>query len=279
MSSSVAAHPWPGGQRLDVVAQQRVQERRAVAAGDLEHAEVARSTSADAPRARPTVLRPRNRSRRKSTRSLYRERRGHGHSTARARLRARATAGRAPPIRRFQRRLLAWYARHGRDLPWRRTRVTLPRARLRDHAAADAGGPRDPEVSRSSSDAFPRCAALAAAPRRGRAAALVPAGLQRPPAAPARDRVRDGGALRRPAPRRRRARSAALPGIGRYTAGAVLSFAFGRDVAVLDTNVRRVLTRVFLGPRRTARLRGDERCGSWPSRWCRPAAATTSTRR
>jgi A/G-specific adenine glycosylase len=51
----------------------------------------------------------------------------------------------------------------------------------------------------------------------------------------------------------------ALPGIGRYTAGAVLSFAYGRDVAVLDTNVRRVLTRVFLGPRRTARLRGDTR--------------------
>jgi A/G-specific adenine glycosylase len=49
----------------------------------------------------------------------------------------------------------------------------------------------------------------------------------------------------------------ALPGIGRYTAGAVLSFAYGRDTAVLDTNVRRVLTRVFLGPRRTARLRGD----------------------
>jgi len=26
-------------------------------------------------------------------------------------------------VRRFQRRLLGWYARHGRDLPWRRTRV------------------------------------------------------------------------------------------------------------------------------------------------------------
>src|SRR5207302_9664856 len=26
-------------------------------------------------------------------------------------------------VRRFQRRLLAWYARHGRDLPWRRTRA------------------------------------------------------------------------------------------------------------------------------------------------------------
>src|SRR5213079_3769227 len=51
----------------------------------------------------------------------------------------------------------------------------------------------------------------------------------------------------------------ALPGIGRYTAGAVLSFAFGRDAAVLDTNVRRVLGRVFFGPRRLRRLRGDSR--------------------
>ena len=50
----------------------------------------------------------------------------------------------------------------------------------------------------------------------------------------------------------------ALPGIGRYTAGAVLSFAYGRDAAVLDTNVRRVLGRVFLGPRRSARVRGDK---------------------
>ena len=47
-----------------------------------------------------------------------------------------------------------------------------------------------------------------------------------------------------------------LPGVGRYTAGAVLAFAYGRDVAVLDTNVRRVLTRVFLGARRAARARG-----------------------
>jgi A/G-specific adenine glycosylase len=47
-----------------------------------------------------------------------------------------------------------------------------------------------------------------------------------------------------------------LPGIGPYTAGAVLSFAYGRDTAVLDTNVRRVLTRVFLGPRRARRVRG-----------------------
>lgn len=38
---------------------------------------------------------------------------------------------------------------------------------------------------------------------------------------------------------------AALPGIGRYTAGAIASIAFNRDVPVLDGNVRRVLARFF----------------------------------
>ena len=36
-------------------------------------------------------------------------------------------------------------------------------------------------------------------------------------------------------------------GIGQYTAGAVLSFAFGQRAAILDTNVARVLYRVFVG--------------------------------
>lgn len=35
----------------------------------------------------------------------------------------------------------------------------------------------------------------------------------------------------------------ALPGIGDYTASAVLSFAFGERIAVIDTNIRRVLSR------------------------------------
>ncbi|WP_241677114.1 A/G-specific adenine glycosylase [Bifidobacterium jacchi] len=39
----------------------------------------------------------------------------------------------------------------------------------------------------------------------------------------------------------------ALPGVGDYTASAVMSFAFGGRVAVIDTNIRRVLSRVFLG--------------------------------
>jgi A/G-specific adenine glycosylase len=36
-------------------------------------------------------------------------------------------------------------------------------------------------------------------------------------------------------------------GIGEYTAGAVLSFAFGQRKAILDTNVARVLFRIFIG--------------------------------
>lgn len=38
-----------------------------------------------------------------------------------------------------------------------------------------------------------------------------------------------------------------LPGLGPYTAGAVAAFAFERDVAFLDTNMRRVVTRLVFG--------------------------------
>lgn len=38
-----------------------------------------------------------------------------------------------------------------------------------------------------------------------------------------------------------------LPGVGRYTAGAILSFAFGRDVPLADVNMARVIGRVFVG--------------------------------
>ncbi len=48
-----------------------------------------------------------------------------------------------------------------------------------------------------------------------------------------------------------------LPGIGPYTAGAIACFAFERDVAFIDTNMRRVLHRVFLGPELPAPLAND----------------------
>lgn len=55
-----------------------------------------------------------------------------------------------------------------------------------------------------------------------------------------------------------------LPGIGDYTAAAVVSFAFGGRAAVLDTNVRRVLARVETGV---------ANCGSSTSRADRELAA------
>lgn len=45
-----------------------------------------------------------------------------------------------------------------------------------------------------------------------------------------------------------------LPGVGRYTANAVLSSAFGAHVPVVDVNVRRVLSRVFRKMRSTAHM-------------------------
>ncbi len=66
----------------------------------------------------------------------------------------------------------------------------------------------------------------------------------------------------------------ALPGVGDYTARAVRSFAFGEDVATVDTNAVRVLAAV--SPVR--------RCLSAPQRtsvtaWSRPVARGSSTRR
>ena len=49
----------------------------------------------------------------------------------------------------------------------------------------------------------------------------------------------------------------ALPGIGRYTAGAVASFAYGRRTPLVDTNVARVLQRVFL-PKATRKVAATE---------------------
>ncbi|MBN1826463.1 MAG: A/G-specific adenine glycosylase [Candidatus Eisenbacteria bacterium] len=51
----------------------------------------------------------------------------------------------------------------------------------------------------------------------------------------------------------------ALPGVGRYTAGAVLSIAFGRPAPVLDGNVFRVLSRFFALPGSWSRAPDRER--------------------
>jgi A/G-specific adenine glycosylase len=165
-----------------------------------------------------------------------------------------------PPPRRtvedFQRRLLAWYAEHGRDLPWRRTRVpyrVLVSEIMLQQTQVDRVVPKYREFLRR----YPTLRRLAAA-RVGDVRRLwYPLGYNVRPVrlhAIARETLaRYGGRLPDSEEALRR-----LPGIGRYTAGAILSFAYGRDAAVLDTNVRRVLGRVFLG-RRAAGVRGERR--------------------
>jgi A/G-specific adenine glycosylase len=160
-------------------------------------------------------------------------------------------------IRAFQQRLLGWYARHGRDLPWRRTRVpyrVLVSEIMLQQTQVERVVPKYREFLRR----FPTLRDLADADVDEVRRLWYPLGYNARPIrlhAIARETLaryngrlpEDEAALR------------ALPGIGRYTAGALRSFAFGLDAAVLDTNVRRVLGRVFLGPRRLKQLSGDAR--------------------
>jgi A/G-specific adenine glycosylase len=159
-------------------------------------------------------------------------------------------------IAKFQRRLLAWYRVHGRDLPWRRTRNPY-RVLVSEIMLQQTQVERVLPKYREFLDHYPTLESLARA-RVGDVRRLwYPLGynirpvrlhtIARETVARYRGRLPDDAETLR-----------ALPGIGRYTAGAVLSFAYGRDTAVLDTNVRRVLGRVFLGPRRTARVRGEK---------------------
>src|SRR5436853_7727208 len=60
-----------------------------------------------------------------------------------------------------------------------------------------------------------------------------------------------------------------LPGVGRYTAGAVANFAYEKPVAAVDTNVARVLRRVFFGMRDAA---SGRRGGTHASRISHPAS-------
>ncbi|MGH7277543.1 MAG: A/G-specific adenine glycosylase [Candidatus Rokuibacteriota bacterium] len=158
-------------------------------------------------------------------------------------------------VRAFQRRLLAWYARHGRDLPWRRTRRpyrVLVSEIMLQQTQVDRVVPKYREFLRR----YPTMRRLAAAPVDDVRRLWYPLGYNIRPMrlhAIARETVaRYRGRLPDDAERLRR-----LPGIGRYTAGAILSFAHGKDAAILDTNVRRVLSRVFHTPRQAARLRGE----------------------
>ena len=152
----------------------------------------------------------------------------------------------APARRRwFRRRLLAWYRAHGRDLPWRKTsdpyHILVSEVMLQQ-TQVDRVVPKYAEWLAK----YPSLDALAGAPIADVAQTWRPLGYNVRPRrlhAIARESVaRYGGQL--PADE---ATLLSFQGIGEYTAGAVLSFAFGQRKAILDTNVARVLYRVFVG--------------------------------
>jgi A/G-specific adenine glycosylase len=173
------------------------------------------------------------------------------------RLRRRRLSLPEPKTRkRFQRRLLAWYRQHGRRLPWRRTRdpySILVSEIMLQQTQVDRVIPKYHEFLRK----YPTLEALAGAPVQEVKRTWYPLGYNIRPVhlrGIARETLaRYDGRL----PSEEKA-LLAFKGIGRYTAGALRSFAFGQDAPILDTNVRRVLGRVFLGPRRMKTLRGQK---------------------
>ena len=159
--------------------------------------------------------------------------------------------------RRFQRRLLGWYRRHRRELPWRRTddpyHILVSEIMLQQ-TQVDRVIPKYHEFLAR----YPTLESLAEAETAEVKRTWYPARLQRAAREPARHRARDARPLRRAAARRRRRPPVACAASGGTRRAPSSSFAYRRDAALVDTNVRRVLGRVFLGPRRLRRLRGDK---------------------
>ena len=147
--------------------------------------------------------------------------------------------------RRFRSRLLNWYRRHGRDLPWRKTsdpyHILVSEIMLQQ-TQVDRVLPKYVEWL----DKYPSLGALAAAPEHEVTRTWYPLGYNIRPRrlqTIAREAVAQyGGQLPSDDETLR-----SFKGIGRYTAGAIRSFAFRERAAILDTNVARVLFRIFVG--------------------------------
>ena len=165
--------------------------------------------------------------------------------------RSRGTAHRllalpTPPARRrFRTQLLTWYGRHGRDLPWRHTddpyHILVSEIMLQQ-TQVDRVLPKYAEWL----EKFPSFEVLAGAEETHVIHTWRPLGYNIRPRrlqAIAREAVaRYDGRLPDD-----EATLLSFKGIGRYTAGAIRSFAFRQRAAILDTNVARVLFRVFIG--------------------------------
>ena len=145
--------------------------------------------------------------------------------------------------RSFQRRLLAWYAVNGRDLPWRKTRnpYAILISEVLSHQTQIS---RVVPVYEALLNRYPTLEAMAVAPLADIKSITDPLGYKvrgawlHGAALQVADRL--GGVFPTTIEELRQ-----LPGVGRYTAGAVRSFAHHQDAPVVDTNIRRLLSRHF----------------------------------
>lgn len=146
----------------------------------------------------------------------------------------------------LHRDVLAWYDEHARDLPWRRPDTSAWGVLVSEVMLQQTPVSRVEPAWHRWMAAWPAPTDLAAAPAAEVLRAWDRLGYPRRAL-----RLREcaqaivahhGGRV--PGTE---AELLALPGIGSYTAAAVAAFAYGRRVVVLDTNVRRVLGRVFDG--------------------------------
>jgi A/G-specific adenine glycosylase len=141
----------------------------------------------------------------------------------------------------LRRRLLGWYDRSARDLPWRRTRdpyaILVSEVMLQQTGVA-----RVLPAYRTFIERFPTLASLSRASLADVLRAWSGLGYNRR----ARDLHRIARLFPRELPATRHGLDE-LPGVGAYTAGAVSCFSRGENVAFADTNVRRVLGRALLG--------------------------------
>lgn len=167
----------------------------------------------------------------------------------------------------LRRALLAWFRQNRRDLPWRRTRdpyaIWVAETMLQQTRVQTVIPYYERFMAR-----FPTVQVLADAPAdelmRHWAGLGYYSRARNLQAAACQVVALHGGALPNTAQELR-----ALPGIGRYTAGAVASIAFDRREPVVDGNVARVLARLFA-------LRQDIRAPAAQKRLWREAALLAS---
>jgi A/G-specific adenine glycosylase len=148
------------------------------------------------------------------------------------------------------RALERWFPEAARKLPWRQDRSGY-RALVSELMLQQTQVSRVVEAFDRFVARFPGVSALAAAPEGEVLAAWQGLGYYRRArllhAAARAIRDRHGGEVPRT-----EAELRALPGIGRYTAGAIASIAFGARVPIVDGNVLRVLSRIAGAPARVA---------------------------